>query len=269
MPFSWSYKSLAIDADMAAGTPLEYFHESTKLYPRSSPPSESARLAPNDLFLMSRGFRQYSHAYQVDLPDPIPKEQPFRDVLLTRRSRRALSGAISLGELSTLLQVALGPTAILNDAELGITHVLRGHPSAGGLNSLDVYVICANVEGIRRGLYHFNAVRSQLELINQTDPVDLLQRAFFGQEFSSRAAACVLLVGVLDRLAEKYGEERSYRLALLDAGHACQNLLLAAEHLALNAVAIQGFCDDILAASVGVDSVREIVLHTMLTGKAT
>ena len=63
----------------------------------------------------------------------------------------------------------------------------------------------------------------------------------------------------------KYGL-RAYRFALLEAGHAAQNLLLAATALDLAAVPLGGFFDRILDATLGLDGVDRSSLYVICVG---
>lgn len=267
MSLPWSFGSPAIDNDEDELSLVETFHEATKLNYAAFEPYERSTFVVHDLFLMSRGFRQFRSAAPVALADCSIESVQLGEVLRRRRSQRTLSGELSFDELSSVLNEALGPTAVVSDSNLDISHVLLAYPTAGGLSSIDSYVICSQVKGIDAGIYHYNAVASCLDRISKAAPIDVLRNGFFDQEFASQAAAGIIFVAVLDRLAPKYGEVRAYRLALLDAGHACQNVLLCAEALQMNSVALQGFCDDELAKALGVDSVREVVMHSVLLGK--
>jgi len=148
-----------------------------------------------------------------------------------------------------------------------LSHAFRAWPSAGGLYPLDTYVAAARVVGLVPAIYHYNPVAQQLERLNARDPVDVVDRGFFGQEMARQAAAVIILVASFDRTVVKYGE-RGYRLVLLDAGHAAQNLLLTAEQLDLDAVAVGGFHDDALASDLGLDGISEAPVHAVLVGKS-
>ena len=63
----------------------------------------------------------------------------------------------------------------------------------------------------------------------------------------------------------KYGE-RGYRFALLEAGHAAQNMLLAATALALAALPLGGFYDRRLDELVGADGLDEATLYAIALG---
>lgn len=67
------------------------------------------------------------------------------------------------------------------------------------------------------------------------------------------------------RCLEKYGA-RGYRLALLEAGHAAQNLLLTAVANGLAGVPWGGFFEDALAELIAADSPHEQVVAAVAIG---
>ena len=186
--------------------------------------------------------------------------------MAARRSARALDAPVGLAAVGTVLQQGLGPSAVVRQRDVDVVQMLRAWPSAGGLYPIDTYLVAAKVEGLAPGTYHYNVVTADLERIGGDDaPGDVLSAGFFWQEFAVTAAACLLFTAAFDRTVSKYGE-RGYRLVLLDAGHAAQNVLLTAQDLGLPAVPVAGFCDDALASALQIDGVHESVVHSILIG---
>jgi SagB-type dehydrogenase family enzyme len=242
------------------------YHENSKLA-EALAREQAAQFAvsPFELFLTSRGFHQFRDAPSVELPASTPPDAGLADTITRRRSRRELHVPLGLESLAGVLRLALAPTALAANDAAGVTQALRAWPSAGGLYPLDAYVVARDVQGLEPGVYHHNAIIDRLESIPTRPVADILRDGFFWQEFATTASAAVLFVGVLERAMSKYGE-RGYRLMLLDAGHAAQNVLLAAEGYELPAVAVGGFCDDRLAADLSLDGVAEAVVHAVLLG---
>jgi SagB-type dehydrogenase family enzyme len=246
----------------------ELYHANSKLSPETARrEAERFAVSPQELFVASRGFKQFRNATSVELPSRQPPQRTLDAVLMGRRSSRALSAPVPLADLGTALRQALGPSAIVANEEHGVDQVLRTRPSAGGLYPLDAYLIAAAVEGLDAGVYHVNPIRQTLERmpLRDGDARAQLSAAYFGQDFAGEAAAALILVAAFDRTTAKYGD-RGYRLVLLDAGHAAQNVLLSAEQLGLRAVAVAGYDDTALEQLLEIDGTGESVVHTILLG---
>jgi SagB-type dehydrogenase family enzyme len=243
------------------------YHENSKLCPLlARHQAEQFAMSPFELYVTSRGFRQHRSAARVSLPDITLSSESLSNVMLRRRSSRNLSGAINLDELATVLRQSLGATAATFNEESSVGQALRAWPSAGGLYPCDTYVVASKVVGLPEGLYHYNVMTNELERLPLLhSPEEILKEGFFWQDFVLSAAAALLFVAAFERTVAKYGE-RGYRLVLLDTGHAAQNVLLTAEQLHLNAVAVGGFCDDSLATDLNIDGVSEAVVHSVILG---
>jgi SagB-type dehydrogenase family enzyme len=76
---------------------------------------------------------------------------------------------------------------------------------------------------------------------------------------------CFVLSAIFQRLRWKY-HERTYRYALLEAGHIGQNLYLAATSLGLGACAVGAFLDDDLNRLLGLDGEEEAALLVVASG---
>jgi SagB-type dehydrogenase family enzyme len=64
---------------------------------------------------------------------------------------------------------------------------------------------------------------------------------------------------------EKYGA-KIYRLALLEAGHIAQNLLLTAAALGLAGLPLCGFRDAEISAAAGLDFPQQAVVYAVAIG---
>ena len=166
MRLDWSTATDGSLSDSREDRVYELYHENSKLFLQTAQDQAEMRSAnPFELFVSSRGFRRFTHRPGIDLPDPLPSNEALSDILWRRRSGRELSGPIEIEELATLLRQALGPTAIVQNKELGIAQSLRAWPSAGALYPLDTYVIANRVRGLPAGVYHFNPLPARLELL--------------------------------------------------------------------------------------------------------
>lgn len=189
---------------------------------------------------------------------------------LARLSRRRVSTRtfapteIELIDLGEALRLTYGPSAGGVGAEAAL---LRRHiPSPGALFSLELYVAALRVESLDRGIYHYDISSHDLCLLHGTESADRFEDALTSLGGVSGCAAYVVISSVIERLRWKYGA-RAYRLALLEAGHAGQQLVLAATALDLGVCPIQAFLDDAVADVLGIDGVSELPLHLVGLGR--
>lgn len=232
----------------------EVFHENSKITPAAAqfePSAEAMQVAPD-------GFKRYVHAPRIELPAATRRAAaPLAETVLRRRSCRQFSGApISRGDVADLAFYCLGT----QDAS-----VRRCLPSAGGLYPLELYVAAGSVDDLPAALYHYDARRHALSLVAQAPPLPQIASAVFIPEAVEHAAAALILTAVFGRSKIKYGE-RAYRFALLEAGHAMQNLCLTATALGLGACPVGGFLDDAMNDLVDVDGVEEAALYACVVG---
>jgi SagB-type dehydrogenase family enzyme len=223
----------------------------------------------------------------VDLPRPETFQVPpleLRAAIEARRSRRRYSPQpLTLEELSFLLWCTQGVQELLP----GAAATLRPVPSAGARHALETYLWVHRVEGLMPGLYRFCAQEHLLEPIARqpragrkaTQPATGLAAeasgessaeaqvaACLGQGFVARSAVTFVWTAVRDRMCWRYGQ-RGYRYLFLDAGHACQNLYLAAEAISCGACAIAAFSDEEVNRLLGLDGEVQFALYLAAVGK--
>ncbi|MFH0810187.1 MAG: SagB/ThcOx family dehydrogenase [Pseudomonadota bacterium] len=199
---------------------------------------------------------------RVELPQAAPPPADLWRTLAGRRSHREYSDqALNLGQVAALLWAAQGVT------KPGHALSLRTAPSAGARYPIEVLVAARRVEGLEAGLWRLDVASFALEAARPVDEVFFrgLERATLGQEAVKQAAAVFVFSAVAARCAENYGE-RSARYIALDAGHICQNLLLAAEALGLAACPLGAFVDSEINRVLGLDSSREQVWYLASVG---
>lgn len=195
----------------------------------------------------------------------------------TLRERRSPRGAfadrpLSLAELGALLDLALGarpeaalPAKAKREETPIAARALRPFPSAGGLYPLEVYVATLACAAVARGIHHYDPVKHALATVAPCPAQGELERLILADNVWGHAAAALVFTGVFARTQAKYGE-RGYRFALLEAGHAAQNVLLAAQSLGLAGAPIGGFCEDALGAALGLEATKESPLYVVLLG---
>lgn len=172
------------------------------------------------------------------------------DALRARRSRRSWAERdLTLDELGWILWATAG----LSGAGL------RTAPSAGAAQALEQYVVVKRVEGLEPGVYWYEPRTHDLVAVRPGRFDGDLLLAALGQGFVASAPATVAVAAVFQRLRWRY-RERAYRYALLEAGHAGQNLYLAAEAAGLATCAVGAFLDGSANGLLGLDGEAEAVL---------
>ncbi|MGC9453323.1 MAG: SagB/ThcOx family dehydrogenase [Phycisphaerae bacterium] len=180
------------------------------------------------------------HVSANDTPDPQPLPEareemrmPLEKALSTRRSvRRYTDEPLTAKHIAALCWAAQG-----------ITEPQRGYrtaPSAGALYPLELYVV--RPEGVARYIPERNALQPHAS----GDVRSRLSAAALNQPWVRNAPAVFVFAGVFDRTQGKYGE-RGRRYVWMEAGHAAQNLLLAATAMDLAAVPVGAFRDEQVA----------------------
>jgi SagB-type dehydrogenase family enzyme len=157
----------------------------------------------------------------------------LKTALLQRRSRRDFGATPpTLEQIAQLLWAAQG---ITNPGGL------RAAPSAGALYGLQLYLAAPTLPGLSRGLYVYDPEGHALLTVSGKDlRADL--SALFYQPWHPAGAVMIVLCGFEGQIAQKYGS-RGQRYLYLEAGHACQNLLLQATALDLHTGLVGAFRD--------------------------
>lgn len=159
------------------------------------------------------------------------------EALTSRRSVRDLTPEpLGAQVISHLLWAGQGITS----ADGG-----RTAPSAGALYPLELYVATTD------GLSHYRPEAHELVTVGGRDVRGDLRAAALDQDPVAEAPLVIVMAADYARTAEKYGRERGARYVQLEAGHAAQNVLLAAVALGLGAVPIGAFDDAAVARALG------------------
>ena len=181
----------------------------------------------------------------------------LEEALAARRSVRDYApGPLTLAEVGQLLWAAQGVTS---------PEGFRTAPSAGALYPLELYLVVGEVEGLAPGVYHYEPESHALTRIIAGDLRRVLEMAALGQDYVRTAAVDLVLTGVYQRTARRYGE-RAQRYVHMEAGHAGQNVYLQAEALGLGTVAIGAFNDEEVQRLLSLPA-EEAPLYIMPVGR--
>jgi len=177
------------------------------------------------------------------LPAPRRKSDVSLEEALSRRRsvREYTEEPLTWEEIGQLVWAAQGITADWGG---------RTALSAGALYPLEVYVATAE------GVYHYLPRGHRVEMVSSSDVRQALWRPALLQDWVREAPAVFVIAAVYERTERKYGS-RAERYVKLEAGHACQNLLLQAVALDLGAVPVGAFYDDQVQAVLGLAADHE------------
>jgi SagB-type dehydrogenase family enzyme len=231
-------------------------------HPSLSPPGERTGILQPSLQLQTP-----EGVIRVALPEPnLPSESKL-DLLSAFERRRSFRDyseeALSLVELSFLLWSTQGVQEI-NDRP----STLRTVPSAGARHAFETYLLIRRVGNLKPGLYRYAALEHELiELDLTTETANEIALACRGSRpLCERSAVTFFWVAISERMTWRYSE-RGFRFLLLDAGHVCQNLYLAAEVISSGVCAIGGFNDNDINPLLGLDGDNHFVIYIATVGK--
>jgi SagB-type dehydrogenase family enzyme len=201
------------------------------------------------------------------LPSPGKLNHPrVGPTFLRRRTHRSyLDAPITKKDLSTVLFYAAG-TIFEHDTDV-FGHVLKKcAPSPGARHPTELYPVIRNCSGLLPGIYHYCSLHHALTPLRQGETREFLSDALLQQTYFIDAGLCCFFTCVVSRLMWKYKSPRIYRLAHLEAGHYCQNLLLAATALGLGVYCTAAIADSLIEKALDIDGVEECLLYAAGAG---
>ena len=187
----------------------------------------------------------------IALPQVDMESSELFAVIFNRRSHRSFAEQpLQLDHLGAILWAGLGITVD------GISGPTRAAPSAGATDPLRILVIARDVSDLKAGIYRYNVRDHVLEPLAMGVFNDDTASAALGQAAVRDAPAIVVLGAQYSATTARYGE-RGVRYVHIEAGHAGQNMVLAAQALGLGSVVIGAFHDEqlneLLADAAGAD----------------
>ncbi len=189
-------------------------------------------------------------------------EMPLSEVFQKRKScREMFPGLIDFNKLSHLLHAGFGITRPNENPR-----PLRSVPSGGKRFPLEAYFYASNCEELKAGLYHYNVILEEVQLVKEGRHETIIAKSLVQQNFANDASLFIFITGVFERTNSKYGE-RGYRLILLEAGHAAQNINLAATAMDLGNLNLCAFYDRKIEDYLEIDGVNHSILYVIAIGK--
>lgn len=202
-----------------------------------------------------------------ELPDPgEAKLQPvdLRGLLQARRSVRQYSEKpVSREELSFMLWATQGVHSILGDSYA----TLRSVPSAGARHPYETYLNVTRVDGMEPGLYRYLPLSHRLAYLKHDPELPArFRQASLNQEMVETCAVLFIWTCVPYRTEWRYGQ-KAHKVLLIDAGHICENLYLAAGATGCGACAVAAYTQGDMDRTAGVDGRDEFAVYLCTVGK--
>jgi SagB-type dehydrogenase family enzyme len=193
---------------------------------------------------------------------PAHTTSAFAEVLQQRHSTRIFDDRrpITLAELARFLDGSArvlsrsSHTEDLGDVRPLVSYTARPYPSAGASYALELYLAVDRCEGLRRGLYHYDAGTHALVPI--AADADALRALLTGAAFAMGAFAppqiLITIAARFGRVSWKYSA-LAYALILKDVGVLTQTLYLMATDMGLGGCAIGATDIDLFAKMTGIE----------------
>lgn len=161
----------------------------------------------------------------------------LQSALLEKESVRDYNMSITFEELSALLKYSAGLSGKGTPEQ-----PKRTYPSAGARYPLETYIFSSQIEGLNKGVYHYNVKQNSLEALllgNVDNDIETILQVQNEGVFKG-LSALIILTSVISRTQAKYGIS-AYPFSLLECGHIGQNMYLISENLKLGCCAIGSF----------------------------
>jgi SagB-type dehydrogenase family enzyme len=188
---------------------------------------------------------------------PLPKDLPETGASTLASLKQEIGNGEALPEfreLAYLLYYTAGITKKLVHAG-GEIH-FRAAASAGALYPIEIYLVCTDLPGLERGVYHFSPASFELHRLRKGDFRSYLVEAGAGEDSLKQAPVSLVFTGITWRTAWKY-QARSYRYHFWDCGTMLANALAAASALSQPAKVLMSFVDGQVNRLVGIDGQQE------------
>lgn len=195
-------------------------------------------------------FQDKTYPRMTAFPLPAMRDlsYPIGAALQRRQSVRTFveRGPLPLAKLSDVLGHSI---AVRNDKK-------RPYPSGGMRYPIEAYIVNFSVTDLPSGVFHYDPSAHSLRHLWDVDPTVPVYKENDAAAWAENSSASIILTGFWEKTTSRYGDF-GYALALLEAGHIAQNILLVATALGIGAVPMGGFDDYAVSRLLDLDETRE------------
>ncbi len=211
--------------------------------------------------------KPYNNTKLIDLPEPNSDDIKIRnidEVIQIRRSRRQFSGSqMKLTELSYLLHT----TQRIQKTFKENIATMRPVPSAGARHPFETYLVILNVQDLENGIYRYIPDMHKLLYLHTYNELQKkVVKSVMDQKWAGDTNV-VFYWSCIPYRAEWRYSIKSHKAMLLDAGHICQNLYLAAESMKYGTCAIAAYDQDLSDQLLKLDGEDEFTVYISPVGK--
>jgi len=194
----------------------------------------------------------------TDFPNITQKD--FTECVKNRRSLRSYQEtSLTKEEVSYVLY----ETARVDSFKPNVT--FRTIPTGGATNAMETYVYINHVDGIDKGLYHYVQTDHTLALLD--DKEDLENKVNDALNHQLREASIVVILTAVPYRSEYKYSFCAHKMIAIEAGHAGQNLSLAAEVIDSGVCALAAYNQELLDEVLQVDGTEEFATYALTVGK--
>lgn len=192
----------------------------------------------------------------------IPKTDLLSVIESRHTLRRYSNVPLSLDELTFLLWCSQGVRRVTSRPV-----TMRSVPSGGARHPFETFLVISNVDGLAPGIYRYLAIEhSLLQIAAGSDFAEKISETCLKQSHIRDCPVSFWWCAVPERTTWRYST-RGYRYLLIDAGHICQNLYLAAGAIDCGVCAIGAFDDAGLNAFWNVNGTDQFFVYGATLGK--
>ena len=202
---------------------------------------------------------EYGEVFELIKDDLQLSNKSLHDIIMGRRSIRQYEDQImSKKELSYLLK--LTSTIV----KYGPGYAMGVIPTGGATNTLETYLYLNKVEGYKKGIYHYMKDTGNIRLIIEDVTDELVNKSIHNQ---LRDCNVVFFWTATPYRGEYKYQYVTHKMIAMEAGHAAQNLYLAADSIDYGVVAIAAYNQTVADKLLQINPEDEFVIYCATVGK--